>query len=75
MKKIEGSLIKRLLRMSWYLLSIHFGAPFIFSLSLSLWTLRYFLENFSFGHGNKIRQRGREDQARKRRIKQLQQDY
>jgi len=46
LKKIEASLIKRLLRINWYILSVNFGALSLFSHS---WTLRAFLENSSIG--------------------------
>ena len=45
MKKLEASLIKRILRISWYLLSVQFWSYlFIISLSYS-WTLIFFLEH------------------------------
>jgi len=49
MKKIEITLIKRFLRINWYLLSIQFwSSPSILSISHS-WTLRDSLDHFSFG--------------------------
>jgi len=60
LKKIEASLMKRLMRISWYLFSIltfcqlNFGA-----LSLTLGHLRVFLENFNIRSRKEKKQRGR----------------
>jgi len=65
MKKIEASLIKNLLRISSVLELSHY------SLSLTLGHIVFF-EHFGIGSRKENKARERKEQARKRRIKQLQ---